>query len=171
MAAKIHNTATATQQGAPLPATRNKNRHFESLTLTTLTGRVSSVLVDGHTMPSIVAVNPAASTKVQKLMDTLFGVTRGCNMLLRIDPTKIEIPTGQRESSGFRLTNYLDTPTLLLDTRVEKKNESTLAKSTRSPKTSRYTFEMFWKGVFTDKTAETAVPSLWMDGAEGIMGA
>jgi hypothetical protein len=50
MAAKIHNTATATQQGAPLPATRNKNRHFESLTLTTLTGRVSSVLVDGHTI-------------------------------------------------------------------------------------------------------------------------
>ena len=44
-------------------STRNKNPHSSSITLT--------ALGDGHAVPSIFAVTPAASTKVPKLMDTL----------------------------------------------------------------------------------------------------
>ena len=62
MAAQIDNPLTAAQKGAPLPATHDKKGHSESFTLTTLG--------DGHTVPSEIAVTPAPSTKVEKLMDT-----------------------------------------------------------------------------------------------------
>jgi hypothetical protein len=180
MAAKIVNTAKTPQKGAPLPATHNRIRDSESLTLRL--GRrwaftSHSPLAAGHFagMPSHLGpeasfsrhacrekppATPAESTKPPKLLDTLSdptslpagqagigilpaltqegsGATRAkdlsdvtsrCNIALGLSSPASSL---QRPAAG----TYLDTP-------VEIEIESTLAESTTSPKTSRYTFDM-----------------------------
>jgi hypothetical protein len=81
MAHKIDNTTNATQKGALLSALSSPICDSQSITLTTLAGRASSALIDGHTMPSENAVTPAASTRVAELMDTLFGPFVPCNIV------------------------------------------------------------------------------------------
>src|SRR5690348_14883011 len=98
MATKIDSTTHSTQKGAPnrlLKQTTNQSSHepnkisrnsrrishFPKINRHKITHSVISValwqrltlttLVDGHTVPSKIAVTRAASTKVQKLMDTL----------------------------------------------------------------------------------------------------
>jgi hypothetical protein len=91
MEATIHNTATATQKGAPnraLNQTANQSSHEPSKSSRN-SRRISNLaeinrhkiacshhfavitLVDGHAMPSKNAASRAVSTKVEKLMDTL----------------------------------------------------------------------------------------------------
>jgi len=142
MFARIDNTVTATQTG-PVAATSNKTPRLESFTLTTLG--------DGHAVPSIFAATPAASTKVEKLMDTLCGPFRiailsGATPARRGGRAKdLSAPCSGDHSRvtnhDLRRTNYLDTP-------VEIKKSFSPSESATSPKTSRYTFDMFGKGDF-----------------------
>lgn len=60
----------------PLGLPRPSLASLQSLTLSTLAGHASSVQIDGHAVPSIFAATPSASTKVEKLMDTLFSTGR-----------------------------------------------------------------------------------------------
>ena len=155
MAAQNHNTTHATPKGAPLPkfrpgfatsnfysqhvtsrnrrkprrisyikfSTRNINDHSESFTLTTLG--------DGHAVPSIFVVTPAASTKVEKLMDTL------------CDPFRIAILSGASRAKDLSALAHPRESAFLLDTRVEIKSNLIATESATSPKTSRYTFDRF----------------------------
>jgi hypothetical protein len=139
MRAQIHNAQAAAPKGGLLPPARNKIRDSQSFTLTTL--------ADGHIMPSVFAGTPSASIKVARLMDRLSNVTSRCNVA-------VTHPARRAASHQSRVTNHLDTAAFLLDTPVEKEIESSPEKSRRSRKTSRYTFEMFGKEVFRQKSAE-----------------
>ena len=125
MADMIDNMATSTQKGATLPPTRDKIGHFESITLTTLG--------DGHAVPSISAVTPATSTKVEKLMDTVFNVTSRCNMLLHA--------AAPVRSSRIPLTAV----SIFIDTHDEENSGLTSTESARSQNFDRYTFDMSGK--------------------------
>jgi|SRR5690348_9267717 len=142
-----HNT-NSTPKGPQLPATGDKNRHCESITLTTLG--------DGHTMPSIFAVTPAASTKVEKLMDTLsavFGSTFGAGK------AKLPLALTQEGSAGGRAKDLsadrhiplrlsqrakrFRVIVFLVDTPVGIEKGFSPSESTTSRNLSRYTFDMF----------------------------
>jgi hypothetical protein len=155
MAAKIDNTATAIQKGAPLPPTRNKIGRFESFALTTS--------ADGDACPPKTAASPSVSMKLE-IMGTLFtGTSSGpaerqrCN----IDVTSALSPLHRPAQESV----------FLVDTHVEIENGFSPSESMTSPKLSRYTLDMFWKRVLSDKNSRTNGPSLWTGGAEGIMGA
>ena len=137
MAAQIDNTdAVQDSLGGRLPKT-NVTRDVTSTSVSSLAigGRFfpasnlqrptsSPTLADGHAMPSIFAVTPAPSTKVEKLMDTDFYVTFRCNVLLRI----------HRPVTRHRI---------LIDTHDEENLGLSSTESARSQNFDRYTFDMF----------------------------
>jgi hypothetical protein len=129
--ARIDNTPTAPQKGLLLPAARDTIRDSQSLTLT--------ALGDGHAMPSIFAVTPAASVNVGKLMDTLFrassapiNVTARCNIVaLRARRSNVTSPSGRYHQGLF-------------STRVPRTESNNSGSINKNIKTSRHTFRWSW---------------------------
>ena len=114
----IDTTPATAQKGGPPQTSHDKNRHSESVTLTTLG--------DGHTMPSENAVTRAPSTKVAKLMDTLFDRVERCNVVLR----------------SIRPPGSL-TAIELFSTRVPRKESRKSSSINKNAKTSRHAFGDF----------------------------
>jgi hypothetical protein len=100
-----------------------------------------TTLGDGHTMPSKNAATPSASTKVEKLMDTLFRassaplhVTSRCNVLLRAGRSCVE--------SASQLRDVCLT-TGLFSTRVPRKESHKSNSINKSAGRSRHAFSRF----------------------------
>jgi hypothetical protein len=116
MAAKIDNTPTATQKGAPLPATRN----------TTDLGPEASF--SRHACREKSPASPAGSTKLLKLLDTLSGGSQQCYVAV----------TSHAAVVGCHPRENVP----LVDTRIEIEKGFSPSESATSQKLSRYTFDM-----------------------------
>ena len=115
---------------APEPA-RDKRRDPSH---GTLGGRASRAQIDGHAMPSMFAATPAASTKAEKLMDTLYGSIQQPNPV-----------TSQQFVARATLANELCRRSHgeLFSTRVSRKESRKASSINESPKIGRHTFALF----------------------------
>jgi hypothetical protein len=95
-------------------------------------------LGDGHTMPSIFAATPSPSTKVEKLMDTLFRDSSApINVTSRCYVSRFERASWLLRAESGR--NHRG----LFSTRVLRKESRKFSSINKSAKTSRHTFDMF----------------------------
>ncbi|MGH9733666.1 MAG: hypothetical protein ACRD8A_03620 [Candidatus Acidiferrales bacterium] len=128
MLAQNHATPKPAPEGVPLSAFRNKIRPSSSITFTTLG--------DGHAVPSIFAATPAASTKIEKLMDTLFASIKGRNVALRA--RQLNATTGEHANiSRPKDTNGRG----LFSTRVLSKNPRKSSSINKRARIGRHTLE------------------------------
>jgi hypothetical protein len=125
---------------------RHKIEHSASFVpLTEERGKVIVFLVDTP-VELEKGFSPSESATSQKLSRYTFDMVRERKkwalVALRVRQLNVTYHPGSRSEAVSRVTSHESRVTNYLDTRVEIKIESTLAESTTSPKTSRYTFDM-----------------------------
>jgi hypothetical protein len=153
MRAQIDNTATATQKGAPLNQSRferaNQSRFERANQSSHAPGKISRnsrrfshiPKINRHKIPYSVTSEPLWQSITLTALGGSACLPSACRGTDR--QASSALTDGHVTADNSRPTSSLDTLAFLLDTPVEIKIDSTLVESMRSPKTSRYTFDMF----------------------------